>query len=196
MTTSDESALSFQPTCSDWVNLAKKLVDIAPLVEESGRLLVSILLQSGKIFTCGNGGSAADALHMSEELLGRYHKERPSLPSICLNGDPTSLTCIANDYGFDHVFSRQLSSLGNPGDVLIVFSTSGNSTNILQVLKQAAEQSIHTIALLGKDGGKARELAEYPIIIPSDNTARIQEAHTMILHWWLEHIEHQMFPNS
>jgi D-sedoheptulose 7-phosphate isomerase len=147
-------------------------------------------LSSGKkLLTAGNGGSAADALHLAEELVGRFEKERPSLPAVCLNADPTLLTCIGNDYGFDRLFSRQVEGLGQPGDVLVVFTTSGNSRNLIAALDAARQKGLRTIALLGKSGGAAKGNADLEIIIPSQNTARIQEIHTFILHCWLSLIE-------
>ena len=132
---------------------------------------------------------AADALHLAEELIGRFSKERPSLAALSLCADPTALTCIANDYGYERVFSRQIEGLGRPGDVLVVFTTSGNSPNLVLALKVARERGLLTIAVLGKDGGAARGLADHELIIPSTNTARIQELHTFILHAWLTQIE-------
>lgn len=183
---------SFASACSEWQELLSRLHSLENVVQQAANLLTDSLRQSGKILTCGNGGSAADALHLAEELVGRYLAERRSLPGICLNSDPTSITCIANDYGFDAIFARALSSLGNTGDVLVTFSTSGNSVNVLKALEEARRKQIHTISLLGRDGGKARSLSDIAIIVPSDNTARIQEVHTLILHSWLEFIEKQL----
>lgn len=183
---------SFATARAEWQELLPRLHALETTIQQAANLLVDRLRSSGKILTCGNGGSAADALHLAEELVGRYRDERRSLPGICLNSDPTALTCIANDYGFDAVFSRSLSSLGGPGDVLVTFSTSGNSANVLKALEQARSQKIHTISLLGKDGGKARDLSDLAIVVPSENTARIQEVHTLILHSWLEFIESQI----
>ncbi len=143
----------------------------------------------GKILTCGNGGSAADALHLAEELVGRYKHERRSLPAVCLNSDPTLLTCIGNDYGFDALFARQLESLAGPDDLLVVFTTSGRSTNILRALETARERGLVSVALLGRDGGPARGLASIEIVVEGPETAHIQEAHTVILHALLETIE-------
>lgn len=134
------------------------------------------------LYTCGNGGSAADALHLAEELIGRYHNDRPPLPAVCLNADATALTCIANDYGFEQIFARQLQALACPGDLLVCFSTSGNSPNILAALRTARICEVTSIAFLGRDGGAARTLADHTVIVPASNTARIQEAHTLLLH--------------
>ena len=154
---------------------------------------IQSLKSGGKILTCGNGGSAADALHMAEELVGRYNRNRRSLPAVCLNADPTLLTCIGNDFGFDEVFARQIEGLGARNDLLVCFTTSGNSGNILRALAAAKTKGITTVALLGKDGGKARGKADLELIVNSPDTARVQEAHTLILHALLEIIEQELF---
>jgi len=158
-------------------------------ITETCSVIINAIQNGGKLLTCGNGGSAADALHLSEELVGRYNKERRGLPAICLNADVTALTCIGNDYGYDYLFSRQVEALGRPNDVLVGFTTSGNSANVLAAFQKAKEYSIVTIMLSGKDGGKAKGTCDYELIIPSNNTARIQEIHTLILHQWLEEID-------
>jgi D-sedoheptulose 7-phosphate isomerase len=162
-----------------------------PVVQQGAEMISAALRNGGKILACGNGGSAADALHLAEELVGKFNKPRRSLPAISLAADPTLLTCIANDFGFDQVFSRQIEGLGNAQDVLVVFSTSGNSKNIELALQAAKTKEMKSIALLGKDGGKVRGLATIDIIVPSYTTARIQEVHTLILHMWLETLEEQ-----
>jgi len=171
------------------IAVSEALKKLAPLILATGVEIKTALLNGKKLLAAGNGGSAADALHLAEELVGRFDKERPSLPAIALNADPTLLTCIGNDYGFDHLFSRQIEGLGQPGDVLVVFTTSGNSNNIVFALQAAKTKGIKTISLLGKTGGKASGLADLEIIIPSSTTARIQELHTFILHNWLTLIE-------
>lgn len=173
----------------DLIQTLRRFDSLMPIVAQATEILIHTLRSGGKILTCGNGGSAADASHMSEELVGRYKGERKSLPAVCLSSDGPLLTCIGNDYGFDSVFSRQVEGLGRPGDVLVVFSTSGNSENIRRALATAKERGIKTISLLGKDGGKCRGLADHEIIIPSAVGARIQEIHTFVMHWWLERVE-------
>ncbi len=154
---------------------------------------VQALRAGNKILTCGNGGSGADAMHMAEEFIGRYRSNRRSLPAVCLNADPTALTCIANDFGYDEVFARQVEGLGTRGDVLVCFTTSGNSANCLRAFAAAKARGLVTIALLGKDGGKAKGVADFEIIVGHRDTARIQEAHTVILHALLEVVERE-FP--
>jgi D-sedoheptulose 7-phosphate isomerase len=162
---------------------------LLPAVEAAGVTIRDALRAGNKLLTAGNGGSAADALHLSEELVGRFDKERPSLPSVCLSADPTLLTCIGNDYGYDQLFARQVQGLGKPGDVLVVFTTSGNSNNLVLALEAARQKQVITISVLGKTGGKAKGLADHELIVPSNNTARIQELHTFVLHSWLSIIE-------
>ncbi len=150
----------------------------------------AIVAQSGCLYMCGNGGSAAQALHFSEELLGRYKRDRPAIAAVCLNADPTALTCIANDFGFERVFARQIEALSGPEDGLVVFSTSGRSPNILEALKTAARQGTKTIGFLGGDGGPALPLCDEAVVIQGDDTAAIQEAHQTLLHACCELLEH------
>jgi D-sedoheptulose 7-phosphate isomerase len=149
--------------------------------------------QSGhKLLTCGNGGSSAEAAHLAEEFTGRFWRERPSLPGMCLSIDGTVLTCIVNDYGADEMFARQISSLGSAGDVLVVFSSSGNSPSILRALEVARERKLVTAAFLGKGGGPARGMADYEIIIESDTGIRVQECHVFLLHMLCESVERRL----
>lgn len=164
---------------------------LLPAIDAAGREIRRALASGHKLLTAGNGGSAAAALHLAEELVGRFEKERPSLPAISLCADPTLLTCIGNDYGFERLYSRQIEGLGQPGDVLAVFSTSGKSPNIVAALHAAKARQVQTIALLGKDGGPAKGLANHEIIVPSSNTARIQEVHTFVIHAWLSALENE-----
>lgn len=165
-------------------------------VQSVGDAIVKCLRQGGKLLTCGNGGSAADALHLAEELVGRYDGERRALPAVCLNADVTALTCIGNDYGYDRVFSRQVEALGRAGDILVGFSTSGNSPNVLSAFKRCREIGVITVFLGGKSGGSAKGTCDHEIIVPSRTTARIQEVHTFILHQWLEVIDAEDWTSS
>jgi D-sedoheptulose 7-phosphate isomerase len=147
-------------------------------------------LEEGRtIFWCGNGGSAAESSHMATELLGRFKNNRKPYPSISLNADTTLITCIANDFGYDEIYARQLEGLAKPGDLLIVLSTSGKSNNIIRVLEQAKSSGVISIGLLGKGGGPSVALSDYSIVIESDETARIQEAHLLIGHTLCEYAE-------
>jgi D-sedoheptulose 7-phosphate isomerase len=158
-------------------------------IEAAGKTCANSLLNGGTIFWCGNGGSASESQHMATELIGRFKKNRIPLKSISLNSDTAALTCIANDFGYENIFSRQLEGLGKPQDVLIVLSTSGNSQNINNALIKAKELSISSIALLGKGGGESLGMAETVILIDSNSTARVQESHQLISHILCELIE-------
>jgi D-sedoheptulose 7-phosphate isomerase len=148
-------------------------------------ILCAALKQGNKVLSCGNGGSAADAQHFSAELLNRYDQDRPSLPAIALTTDSSTLTSIANDYHYDQVFSKQISSLGQPGDILLAISTSGNSTNIVTAIEMAHQRGMRVIALTGRDGGKMASVlakTDVEIRVPATVTARIQEVHLLVLH--------------
>jgi D-sedoheptulose 7-phosphate isomerase len=147
------------------------------------------LAQDNTIFWCGNGGSAAESSHLAVELIGRFKNNRRALPSLSLNADTSAITCIANDFGYDEIFARQLEGLGKKGDVLIVLSSSGKSENILRVLQKAKGMGITSIALLGKGGGQAVALSDFAIVIESDETARIQEMHLLLGHTLCEYAE-------
>lgn len=178
----DKALLDLQETLS-------RFKDQLSLVESAGLQIIQTLRRGGKVLSCGNGGSAADALHLAEEFVGRYRGDRRSLPAICLAADVTALTCIGNDYGFEDVFSRQVEGLGQKGDVFVAFTTSGNSPNILKALHAASAGGLTSILLTGKDGGRAKGLADLELIIPNNDSARIQEVHTFVLHQWLEMVE-------
>lgn len=154
--------------------------------------LIASLKSGGKILIAGNGGSAADAQHMSAELVGRYLKNRNAYPAIALTTDSSALTAIGNDYGFEKVFSRQVEALGNKGDVLVAISTSGNSGNLVEALKVASGMDILTVSLLGCGGGKMKDMADVSLIVPSDDTPRVQEAHITIIHLLCEAVENAM----
>ena len=142
-----------------------------------------------RVLVCGNGGSAADAQHFAAELAGRYVKERRALAGIALTTDTSALTAIGNDYGFDRIFARQVEALGRPGDLLVGISTSGNSPNVILAVEAAKPLGIRTLGLLGRDGGKLRTLVDDALVVPCPVTARIQEVHQMIYHFWCEAVE-------
>ncbi len=165
---------------------------LAEPIKKISQLLAQSLANGGTLFWCGNGGSAADSQHLAAELVGRFKKNRRALRSIALTTDTSVLTCVANDYSYADIFSRQVEALGCPGDVLIGISTSGNSENVLRAFKAAKEVGLMTIALLGKGGGSTKDLVDHALVIPSDSTARIQEAHILIGHILCELIEQEL----
>lgn len=157
-------------------------------LERLGEAMLGCWEKRCKVMIAGNGGSSADAMHLAEELSVRFMKNRRALAAIALC-DPTAITCAGNDFGFDHVFSRQVEALGNPGDILILFSTSGNSSNILRAIQQAKLQRVITVGFLGKDGGKAKGQCDIEFVIPVQLTARVQEAHKILYHTLCEWID-------
>jgi D-sedoheptulose 7-phosphate isomerase len=157
--------------------------------DKCAKVIADTLKKNGTVFWCGNGGSAAESSHLAVELIGRFKNNRKSLPSISLNADSSAITCIANDFGYEEIFARQLEGLGKKGDVLIVLSTSGESENILRVLRKAKDMDITSIALLGKGGGRATSISDLAIVINSDETARIQEMHLLLGHTFCEYAE-------
>ena len=157
------------------------------------KLCVALYKTDKKTLLAGNGGSAADAQHIAAELVGRYGFDRPSIPSLALTTDTSNLTAIGNDYGYDFVFSRQLEGMGQEGDIFIGISTSGNSVNIINAFESAKKKGVTTVALVGRDGGKMAQMADYSLIVPSDSTPRIQESHILIGHILCDIIEKEIF---
>ena len=155
----------------------------------ASKIISDSLLKNRTIFWCGNGGSATDSMHLSAELIGRFKKNRRPLKSISLAGNPASITCISNDFGYSNVFARQIEGLGDNGDVLVVISTSGQSKNILRAINQAKKKKLYVISLLGNNGGLCRGKGDLDLIIKSKSTARIQEMHILVGHILCELIE-------
>lgn len=158
---------------------------LAGPIAEAIEIMVRCLMNNGKIMACGNGGSAADSQHFAAELLNRFEEERPGLAAIALTTDTSTLTSIANDYDFIQVFAKQVRALGQPGDVLLAISTSGNSANVIEAITAAHERELHVIALTGKSGGKMAGLlhqGDIHLCVPAERTARIQEVHLLVLH--------------
>lgn len=151
--------------------------------------IVAALERGGKLMSAGHGGSAADAMHIAEELTGRFEGDRPPLPAISLVADGPLFTCIANDYGFTKLFPRQVEAHGRSGDVLVIFSTSGRGEGLIEAARIARAHAVTTIAFLGKGGGEVASEVDHPIVVASQNTARIQEAHGLLLHLMLEAVE-------
>ena len=163
-------------------------------VQRAARLIAAALKTNGKLLVFGNGGSAADAQHIAGELVNRFLQQRKALPAIALTTDGGVLTCIANDTGFENVFARQIEALGTRGDVCLAISTSGNSPNVIVACEQAREQEVSVIGLLGRDGGSVAALCDLALIVPSDDTQRIQETHNLIGHIICELVEAELFP--
>jgi len=162
--------------------LKKTIEELENDIEEAGELIVSTLMAGNKVLLFGNGGSAGDAQHIAAELTGRYKTERQALPAVALTTDTSAITAISNDYGFDRIFDRQVEAIGKEGDLLIGISTSGNSRNVLRALAYGKDNGMNTLGLSGKGGGDMKNLCDINIIIPSDDTARIQEMHILIGH--------------
>lgn len=161
-------------------------------LESVARCMIEAIEQGNTIITCGNGGSMTDAMHLAEELSGKFRNPRKALPAVAIS-DPSFISCVANDYGYDYVFARFVESMGKPGDVLVAFTTSGNSKNIVQALQQAQQQNIKTIVLTGSTGGAAKQYANYTICVPHVGYAdRIQEIHIKIIHTLIHAIEQNL----
>jgi D-sedoheptulose 7-phosphate isomerase len=167
--------------------------DSLPALDRCAGMIADCLQQGGKVLAAGNGGSASDALHLCEELVGRYRDNRRALPALSLTADGTALTCIGNDFGFDHIFSRQVEALGRPGDVLVLFTSSGNSPNLFLAVEAARAAGMKTVAFSGRGGGKLAGLVDAEWIVPCDHGARVQELHTWALHVVLEVVEARLF---
>lgn len=162
-------------------------------IEDAGNLMVEAIQNSGKIISCGNGGSMCDAMHFAEELTGRYRENRPGIAALSIS-DPSHLSCVANDYGYDFVFSRYIESVGQKGDVLLAISTSGNSKNVLLAIEAAKQKGMKVVGLTGKDGGKMAGVCDVEIRAPHAPFAdRAQEIHIKVIHSLIDHIERQLF---
>ena len=172
------------------------LKTLPEFIEQASLVMVSTLLNGGKILACGNGGSAGDAQHFSSEMLNRFERERPSLPALALTTDSSTITSIANDYSYAEVFSKQVRALGQAEDVLLAISTSGNSENVIQAIHAAHDRNMHVIALTGRDGGNMAPLllpTDVEIRAPSPVTARVQEVHLLVIHSLCDLIDRQLF---
>lgn len=172
----------FQRGLQEHLGLFQNLPSLSMEIERAAELVSGALRTGHKLMLCGNGGSAADSQHIAAEMAGRFMNDRRPLAAVALSTDTSTMTCIANDYTFDEVFSRQVMGLGVRGDCLLAISTSGNSKNVIRAAEVARAAGVHVIGLLGKGGGALRELCEVPIVVPSQTTARIQEAHIFIGH--------------
>lgn len=165
------------------------------LINSAISVMVESYKNNGRMFSCGNGGSMCDAMHFAEELTGRFRKERKPLAAMAIN-DPSHLTCVANDYGYDVVFSRYIEAWGSKGDVLLAISTSGNSSNVLLAVEAAKKKGMKVIGLLGKDGGKLKSIVDVALVVESPISDRIQEVHIKCIHIFIEGIERSLFPEN
>jgi D-sedoheptulose 7-phosphate isomerase len=172
------------------------LANLCELIEFASQKIVEALVNDHKVLACGNGGSAGDAQHFSSEMLNRFERERPALPAIALSTDTSTITSIANDYHYDEVFAKQIRALGQAGDVLLLYTSSGNSGNLIKAVKVAHERDMVVIALTGKDGGKLASIlkeTDIELRVPSWSTARVQEVHLLISHCLCDLIDQQLF---
>lgn len=181
--------MSFDSSLAQTVQTLQALTQIRAEIDRAGELMLETLRSGRKLLICGNGGSAAEASHFSTELTGRYFKDRRALPAIALSADGSLATCIGNDYGFDHVFARQIAGLAQPGDLVVVITSSGNSANILAALNEAKRVGVKSVAFLGRGGGKARGLATVDLIVPGDSGRSAQEAHLFLIHHFCDLID-------
>ena len=164
-------------------------------VEAMAGEMVAVLRGGGRLLSCGNGGSLCDASHFAEELSGRYRDDRPALSALALT-DAGHMSCVANDFGYDQVFARGVEAQGREGDILVGFTTSGNSPNVLAAMRVARDRGLRVFGLLGKGGGEARDLCDRSIVVPSADTGRIQEIHIKVVHALIELIEREMYPEN
>ena len=179
----------FEKATREAFDTLQSLHSLQPALERAAEIVGSALSQGGKLLVCGNGGSAADGADFATEFACRYITDRKPYPALNLSGCGSLLTATSNDYGYEEIFARQVRAFGKAGDVLVALTTSGNSPNILAALEAAKGLGLHTIALLGRDGGRARGLAEVELVVPSQITARTQEAHKFLLHVLCEMVE-------
>lgn len=181
--------MSLSEQLADHLGVAERVRELLPELAKVADRLIEVYESEGRLFTFGNGGSAADAQHLAAELIGRYKRTRRPLPAVALTVDPSVLTCIANDYGYDDVFARQVVGFVRPGDMVIAFSTSGRSANVVRGLDAARRQGATTVYFGGSGGGPAAAHAEHALVVDSTETARIQEMHLLLLHLLSERVD-------
>ena len=181
-----------QQAIQDNVQITQSLTALEPLLSQAASMVLAALTTGGKLLICGNGGSASDATHMATEFLCRFMGDRRPYPALSLTANGEFITAMGNDYNFDEVFARQVWGLGGKGDVLICFTTSGKSKNVLRAIEEANKQSVQSICFLGRDGGFTKGQATLDILVPGSNTARIQEAHKFLFHVLCEIVEEQI----
>ena len=176
--------MTFEKNLSDTVRTLESLAGIRPAIDAAAELLIGTLRAGGRIYICGNGGSAAEAAHFATELVGRFDGKRRSPPAVALSSDGSLVTCIGNDFGFDQVFARQIAGLARPGDLVVAITSSGNSANIVAALEESRRLGVKSVAFLGRGGGKARGLASCELLVPGERGAPAQEAHLFLIHYF------------
>ncbi len=181
--------MTFEASQQETIQALQSLAALKPQIEQAGAMILKTLEAGNKLLICGNGGSAAEAQHFATELVGRFFKDRRALPAIALSADGSLATCIGNDHGFEQVFSRPIAGLAQPGDLVVVLTSSGNSKNILAALAEARRLKLDTIALLGRGGGAAKGRATCEIIVPGGSGAAAQECHLFLLHCFCERVD-------
>jgi D-sedoheptulose 7-phosphate isomerase len=181
--------MTFDASLAETIRTFQGLATLRPAIERAGDLMLTTLRRGNKLLIAGNGGSAAEAAHFATELVGRYAKNRRSLPAIALSSDGSLLSCIGNDYGYEHAFARQVAGLAQPGDLLIVLTSSGNSANVIAALQEAKRLGLESVAFLGRGGGRTKGLATCDLIMPGESGAAAQEAHLFLIHHFCERID-------
>jgi len=191
---------NFKKTISDQLKESAEVLTqsakLAPVADAVAQDLIKTFRNGGKLLTFGNGGSSCDAQNFADELVGRYRRNRPPLSALALTVSQADLTSIANDFGYEEVFARQLRAHGRAGDVAVAISTSGNSKNVLKAVEAAREMGIIVVGLTGRTGGKMKTMCDHCLCVPSDSTARIQEAHITLIQIWCGILEDELFPNA
>jgi D-sedoheptulose 7-phosphate isomerase len=185
--------MTFEESLAETVRTLQGLAALRPEIDRASALILDTLRRNQKLLVCGNGGSAAEASHFATELTGRYARSRRPLPAIALSPDGSLISCIGNDFGFEHIFARQVAALAQPGDLLVVLTSSGNSANIVAALGEARKCGAASLALLGRGGGAARGLADVELVMPGKSGAAAQEAHLFLIHHFCEQID-EAFP--
>jgi D-sedoheptulose 7-phosphate isomerase len=193
--TSEDALETICTALEESAQVKRRLLEQAPAILRTAERIAAAFREGNRLYACGNGGSACDAMHLVEELVARYKRDRPGLPAHHLL-DAATLTCWSNDYDFATVFERQVQAFVRPGDVLVAISTSGNSPNVLRAVEAATRQGAVVVGLTGRDGGQMRNLCDEVLIAPSDATERIQEAHIAVIHLWCELLERMLFSES
>jgi len=184
-----DGPMSLEKSLIKSVGALESLAGIKPAIDSASELILGCLKGGGKLLVCGNGGSAAEASHFSTELVGRFDRNRRALPAVALSADGSLISCIGNDYGFEHVFARQIAGLAKPGDLVVVLTSSGKSPDIIEALNEARRLGLQSVAFLGRGGGPAKGLATCDLVIPGDSGAAAQECHLFLIHYFCELID-------